>query len=147
MCGIHLLCSLSSKSAAKLSQELGTGFWEHQGNNSPCSTIYFLPSFNTEGLRKRTDNISNVQLAQCFCVATIKHFRNIRAAVWFKCNRLSDRSQTKSRIMAFHLDHRIQTHQSGVDQSEKQQLKRWFNFLFLKYWVHIETEHTECEFC
>lgn len=30
----------------------------------------------------------------------------------------SDRSQTKTRIMTFYLDHRIQTHQSGVDQKE-----------------------------
>ena len=59
----------------------------------------------------------------------------------------SDRSQTKTRIMTFYLDHRIQTHQSGGEQKRKQPPKCWFNFLFLKYWVHIETEHTKCEFC
>lgn len=31
---------------------------------------------------------------------------------------LSDRSQTKTRIMTFYLHHRIQTHQSGLDQKE-----------------------------
>lgn len=118
--GIFLLPSLSSNSALRLSQELRTGFCEHQGNNSLCSTVYFLPSFNTEGLRKRTDNIFNVKLIQCFCVATIKHSEAYVLPFGSDPIVHSDRSQTKTRMMKIYLDHRIQTHQSGVDQKRKQ---------------------------
>lgn len=100
--GSFLLTSLSSNSALRLSQELRTGFWEHQGNNSLCSTIYFLPSFNTEGLRKGTDNTFNVRLIQCFCVATIKRFRSVRAAFQFKPDRpfwqVTDKTQDKENL-------------------------------------------------